>query len=272
MGRLMLRSLRRIVNRKPASQRTAFVPAGERWYAVGDVHGQADLLASLIAAIDADDAAAPPARTTGVLLGDLIDRGPDSAGVVALARDWGSRRRVRYLAGNHEELFLESFDDLQTMRHYLKHGGRETLLSYGLEPRDYDRMPFAELQAWMIELVPPADRAFLAGFEEHVVAGDYVFVHAGLNPANPLDAQTRADLLWIREPFLRHTEPFSHVVVHGHTIFQDIEATPNRIGIDTGAFRTGRLTALVLEGDRRRHIQAVAGRGGEIQIEKADIT
>lgn len=266
----MLHSVRHLLARKKPARRIARVPAGERWYVVGDIHGRNDLFTVLIEAIEADDAAAGAAKTTVVLLGDLVDRGADSAGVIRNARAWGERRRVRYLAGNHEEMFLDSFDDLDTLKHFLRHGGRETVLSYGLAPTDYQRMRVEEVQDTMDRLVPAEDRAFLESFEEYIVAGDYVLVHAGIDPARPLEEQRRSDMLWIRERFLRHEEPMSHVVVHGHTIFEDVVDTQHRIGIDTGAFRTGRLTALVLEGETRRRIQAVASDDGAIRIEKGD--
>ncbi len=264
----MLNSVRQLIARRKPVRRIARVPDGERWYVVGDVHGRNDLFSALIEGIEDDDAAAAPATTTVVLLGDLVDRGPDSAGVVRAARAWAERRSVRFLAGNHEEMFLDSFDDRETLRHFLRHGGRETLLSYGLPPEDYQRMRIEDVQEAMQALVPAADRAFLASFEEYIVAGDYAFVHAGIDPARPLDQQRRSDMLWIRERFLRHEEPLSHVIVHGHTIFDDVIDTQHRIGIDTGAFKTGRLTALVLEGETRRRIQAIASDGGAITIEK----
>ncbi len=108
------------------------VPEGQRVYAIGDIHGRLDLFAALVNAIETDDTEARPAETTVVLLGDLVDRGPDSAGVLKLARDWQCRRTVRILAGNHEEMFLRSFDDLQLFRHFLRHGGKETVLSFGV--------------------------------------------------------------------------------------------------------------------------------------------
>lgn len=261
----MLRSLAQLF-RPPPPAPAPRVPEGERWYAVGDIHGRQDLFDALIAAIEADDRAAAPARTVVVLLGDLVDRGPDSAGVIAAARAWQARREVRLLAGNHEEMFLDSFADLELLRHFLRHGGRETVLSYGLERQAYDAMSLDEVQAAMARIVPAEDRAFLTEAEEWIEAGDYLFVHAGINPAFALAEQQRADLLWIRERFLRHPDPFSHVVVHGHTIFDAVEDTGTRIGIDTGAYRSGRLTALVLEGSARRIIQAVAD-GDAVVIE-----
>ena len=267
----MFPQLRQMFRPTRAPRRVARVPEGERYYLIGDIHGRLDLFNAIVGAVEADDAAAGPATTTVVLLGDLVDRGPDSAGVIARARDWAGQRKVRMLAGNHAEMFLESFTDLEMLRHFVKHGGRETILSYGVDRPAYNRMTLDELQAAMVDAVPQNDRDFLAGFEEIIFAGDYVFVHAGINPAHPIDDQKRSDLLWIRERFLRHDAPFSHVVVHGHTIFDDVDNGEHRIGVDTGAFRTGRLTALVLEGDSRRTLQSVANDTGAITVELASL-
>jgi serine/threonine protein phosphatase 1 len=266
-ARFMIASLKQIFRAQAPVRRRPAVPDGERFYVVGDIHGRRDLFAALAEAIDADDADRREARTSVVLLGDLVDRGPDSAGVIREAREWGRRRKVRYLAGNHEDMFLQSFSDLEMLRHFLKHGGRETILSYDIDRQRYNSLSIEELQAEIERVVPQDDRDFLAGFEDMIVAGDYVFVHAGIDPARPLDEQKRSDLLWIRERFLRNTEPLGHVVVHGHTIFDEVEDCGNRIGIDTGAFRSGRLTALVLEGQSRSYIQAVE-QDGQIAIER----
>lgn len=262
----MLKSLSRLFRPPATSAPHACAPRGERWYVVGDIHGRQDLFAALADAIDADDASAEPAQTQVVLLGDLVDRGPDSAGVIAHARAWQRQRRVRVLAGNHEDMFLESFSDVEKLRHFLRHGGRETVLSYAIDRTRYDAMSLEELQAEMARVVPAGDRAFLSAAEEWIEVGDYLLVHAGINPALPLAEQRRSDLLWIRSRFLDHPDPFTHVVVHGHTIFDEVEDAGTRIGIDTGAYRTGRLTALVLEGSARRYIQAVE-REGAIAIE-----
>ena len=228
------------------------VPEGERYYVIGDIHGRLDLLEALAEAIERHDAQASPADTTVVLLGDLVDRGPDSAGVIRFTRDWQSRRKVRLLAGNHKEV----------LRHFLKHGGRETILSYGIPRKEFNDLSVKQLFKRLPKIVPQEDRDYLASFEEMIVAGDYVFVHAGIDPATPLSEQRRRDMLWIRDRFLRDTGPFEKVVVHGHTIFEEVADNGHRIGIDTGAFRTGVLTALMLEGDRRQQIQAVAGPDG----------
>ena len=245
----------------------AAIPPGQRVYAVGDVHGRLDLFEALVAAIDADDAAAGPAETTVVLLGDLVDRGADSAGVIALARAWQRRRRVRILAGNHEEMFLRSFTSLEMFRHFLRHGGRETVLSYGVDPGGFARADLDEAQQLMRDAVPGEDVAFLEGFEDMIAIGDYLFVHAGIDPRVPIEEQKVHDLRWIREPFLSHAETHGQVVVHGHTISEAPEDCGNRIGIDTGAFMTGRLTALVLEGTARRYLGAVEGEHGQVRVE-----
>ncbi len=233
------------------------VPDGTRYYVIGDIHGRMDLFAAMIGEIEADDAACSPANTTVVLLGDLVDRGPDSATVLHRSREWMKTRNVRILAGNHEEMFLDAFEDIDVLRHFFKHGGRETIMSFGLSAEQFSEMSLEEHFAALPQLVPQADRDFMAGFEEMIIAGDYVFVHAGIDPELPLKQQKRLDLLWIREKFLSHEGPLPKVVIHGHTIFNEVVDCGNRIGIDTGAFRTGVLTALVLEADSRRLIQAI---------------
>ena len=240
------------------------VPAGQRIYAVGDIHGRRDLFEALVAAIDADDEASLPAETTVVLLGDLVDRGPESAGVIALARQWQDRRRVRILGGNHGEMFLRGFDEIEVFRHFLRHGGRETVLSYGIDRAQFLQATMEEAQQLMRDTVPSEDITYLASFEDMVTIGDYVFVHAGIDPRVPLDEQRGRDLRWIREPFLSHPGSHGPVVVHGHTICDAPEDCGNRIGIDTGAFMSGRLTALVLEGTVRRYIEAYEAGGGTV--------
>ena len=223
---------------------------------MGDIHGRADLFAALIAAIEADDAARGAAETMVILLGDLVDRGPDSAGVVRLARDWQGRRPVRILMGNHEEMFLDALADDEVLRQFLRYGGRETLLSYPIDPAAYVRADLAEARQLALAAVPPEDIAFIRAFEDWVLLGDYLFVHAGIRPGVPLGEQRQSDLRWIRESFLAHPDSFGPVVVHGHTIFDEPAVRRNRIGIDTGAYASGRLTALGLEGTARWTIEA----------------
>lgn len=241
------------------------IPPGERIYAVGDIHGRADLFEVLIDAVDQDDRDRGAAETTVILLGDLIDRGPDSAGVLTLAQSWQRNRHVRVLMGNHEEMFLDSFDNEEVLRHFLRFGGRETLLSYPLDPKAYSAASLGEVRRMMSDYIPEDDVSFIRSMEEMIAVGDYLFVHAGIRPGVPLAEQKAGDLRWIREPFTTTRESFGPVVVHGHTIYDAPEITPNRIGIDTGAYRTGRLTALGLEGTNRWLIEASAD-GGKISV------
>ncbi len=265
---------------RPAESKKPAIPPGRRVYAMGDIHGRLDLFKAAIKAIErdieedgADDAAlqddfatqAQHVEPTVILLGDLIDRGPDSAGVLKRARKWKKRRDVHILGGNHEEMFLESFDKKEVLRHFLRFGGKETLQSYGIDPQAKNKAQLASLQARMADYVPAKDLEFIRSFEEQVVIGDYAFVHAGIHPSLTLEKQDGKDLRWIREPFLSHEKLFSHVIVHGHTIYSNPEIRDNRIGIDTGAFETGRLTVLVLEGTGRK-IMETSVKNGTIKV------
>jgi serine/threonine protein phosphatase 1 len=261
----MLNALRSFFRPRPQAKLPA-VPDGERYYLIGDIHGRLDLFQAMVAAIEDDDASRDSSETHVVLLGDLVDRGPDSAGVVALARHWQDQRNVRVLAGNHEQMMLDAFEKPEILRHFLKHGGRETVLSYGLSKKQFNAMTLEELFAALPQLISQTERDYISSFEEYIIAGDYLFVHAGIDPAVPIAEQKRTDLLWIRDRFLSHEGPLDKVVVHGHTIFNKVMDCGNRIGIDTGAFRSGVLSALVLEGDQRRIIQTISIDGGPVEI------
>ena len=245
----MFNRLRRTAQAAPK----AAVPEGVRLYAIGDVHGRLDLLDELLTLIDDDNHQRADAEPQLIFLGDLIDRGPDSAGVVERALEIATDLPgTRFLMGNHEEVFLKALNgDERALRFLCRFGGRETILSYGLNEAEYDRLDFAELMPVLIDLVPDSHRAFLSGFEDVVIAGDYAFVHAGIRPGVALAEQSPGDLRWIREQFLDHAGPFEKVVVHGHTITAEVDIRANRIGIDTGAYASGRLTALGLEGSDR---------------------
>lgn len=234
------------------------IPDGQRVYAVGDIHGRLDLLNELIDGIEADDKMRGSAQTQIIFLGDLIDRGPDSAGVIDRLVDLAEARgNVRFILGNHEEVFLRSLDgDLESLRLFVRIGGRETMLSYGISERDYERTDYAELLALMQAHVPERHIAFLKGFEDRIEVGDYVFVHAGLRPGVAIEDQKRADMRWIRSSFLDSDAEFGKLVVHGHSISDEVIERPNRIGLDTGAFATGRLSALGLEGEERWFLAA----------------
>ena len=264
--------LRRLSGKPPLPARPltpAATPPGTRIYAVGDIHGRLDLFREIIRSIEADDAKRAPARTSIVLLGDLIDRGPDSAGVVALAREWAEQRAIKLIMGNHEEMFLDSFTKQGVLRSFMRYGGQVTMLSYGISQRALAEADSEELQRLMAEAVPQEDRDFLAGFEKMVRYGDYVFVHAGIRPDMPLERQTGQDCRWIREPFLSHAGDHGSVIVHGHTVTDAPELLPNRIGIDTGAFMSGKLTAIGLESTDRWLIQACEQDGEIASIARA---
>lgn len=247
----MLKSFlrRRATSRAPAPR----VPDDVRAYAIGDIHGRDDLFVDLLAQIDADHRARAPKRRVIVLLGDLVDRGPESAQVVGRAMALAhSGEEVRILKGNHEELFLLAcHGDREALRVFGRVGGRETALSYGIAEAEYLNADFDELAELLRRRVPPQHLDFLSATEKMVVLGDYAFVHAGIQPGVPLDQQRGSDLRWIRTEFLNHRGAHSHFIVHGHTITEAVDEQPNRLGIDTGAYDSGRLTAVALEGDQR---------------------
>ncbi|WP_343517872.1 metallophosphoesterase [Sphingomonas sp.] len=233
------------------------VPPGARVYAVGDIHGRLDLLDELLLRMEADNAERGAADTTVIFLGDLIDRGPDSAQVVQRLMELGTGSdRIRFLLGNHEEVFLKSMaGDLKALPFFLRIGGKPTVLSYGITAAEYGASDYAELLELLRARVPQAHLDFLAGFEDLIVIGDYAFVHAGVRPGVPLAEQSPAALRWIRDEFLSHEAPFEKIVVHGHTIADEVEERIGRIGIDTGAYASGRLTAMGFEGAERWILQ-----------------
>ncbi|WP_313808486.1 metallophosphoesterase [Sphingobium sp.] len=233
------------------------VGAALRVYAIGDIHGRDDLLGALLDQITQDEADRPPLPRLLVLLGDLVDRGPQSAQVIKrameLARAGGN---VRFLKGNHEEMFIAAArGDAQAAHFFRRFGGIETLASYGLPPHESTAMDDKALAQWMLAHIPRDHIDFLDGFPDMLPVGDYLFVHAGVRPRLALEAQIPADLRWIRGDFLKHRQHFGKMIVHGHSISEDVDVQPNRIGIDTGAFYSGRLTAIGLENDRRWFLQ-----------------
>lgn len=259
----MLKAIRQILRPTPKPTRPPpAIPDGQRVYAIGDIHGRLDLFNALALAVEQDDQDRAPAGTTIILLGDLIDRGPESAGVVAAARELQGKRNVRIIAGNHEEMFLQSLDSSETLRHFLRFGGRETLLSYCADPEACHGLSVEETRAVMRQVIPASDIEFLCGLEDRVEIGDYLFVHAGILPGVAMCDQITRDLRWIREPFLSHAGDHGWCVVHGHTISEEPELRANRIGIDTGAYMSGRLTALGLEGTARWILEASDAKGG----------
>ena len=237
---------------------SARVPDGMRIYAIGDIHGRSDLLKKLLAKIDADKAERGTADTHIIFLGDLMDRGSDSAGVIETAmalRDSG--RKVRFLMGNHEEVFVRACRkrDPKTTRFFLRIGGEATVLSYPITRAEYITLDMEQLSERLGNLVPQSHLEFIDSFEDQIVIGDYAFVHAGIRPGVPLSEQKPSDLRWIREEFVDQRGDLEKVVVYGHTIYDEIEERGSRIGIDTGAYASDKLTALALEGGERWYLQ-----------------
>jgi serine/threonine protein phosphatase 1 len=237
-------------SRQPSTSRG---PSGHRAYVVGDVHGRLDLLEELLAAIERDVRASPPEKALLVFLGDLIDRGPNSASVVELLRLYSyPPLQTVFLLGNHEEVLLRiRGGESPLIADWRLFGGAETVMSYGVEPEALAGLDKASMLAVISKASPQQHVAFLRGFADTCRFGDYLFVHAGIRPGIELEQQKQADLRWIREPFLTDSGNHGFVVVHGHTISNEVEERPNRIGIDTGAYKTGVLTALVIDDDRR---------------------
>lgn len=238
------------------------VPDGIRLYAVGDIHGNLDLLERLLRLIAEDAHSHPARRLRLIFLGDYVDRGAQSAQTIdrllAGPPRSGPLAGAEWvcLRGNHEELFRQFLDGDPIGRLWSRSGGMETARSYlgaAWDPaltEDQDALRHALVQA-----VPPAHRAFLDQLALLHQVGGYAFAHAGIRPGIALDRQTGDDLMWIRADFLHDTRPHPALVVHGHTISAEPQVLANRIGIDTGAYRTGRLTAVALEGRERRFIQ-----------------
>ena len=234
------------------------LPVGELVYAIGDIHGRSDLLARLLLQIEADAARETAASQRLVFVGDYVDRGADSAGVVEILLTQLPRGfAADFLKGNHEALLLDFLADAARLEHWRINSAESTLSSYGVNVEKLHRIgagPELWREAFSVAL-PDAHRRFYEGLQLSVTHGDYLFVHAGVRPGRPLDAQDKDDLIWIREPFLTCEKPFGKVVVHGHTSVTEADRRPNRIGIDTGAVFTGRLTALKLKESTQEFLQ-----------------
>lgn len=228
---------------------TARLPPGRRVYAVGDIHGRCDLLAGILERIDADIAAAGRTQAEIVFLGDYIDRGGQTAAVVDMLIALTARHRTVFLKGNHEALLLRVLSEPSWLERWAEIGGLPTLVSYGVCPPVHRAASdAARLVRALKDAVPLAHRVFYAALRPVYVAGDFLFVHAGIDPRRPWDDQVEHDLLTIRHRFLSCPALFPKLVVHGHTPVPAPECRANRIAIDTGAYATGRLTAVRIEG------------------------
>lgn len=235
--------LKRISGLRPSGKQ------GERVYAIGDVHGCLDRLKSLLQTLKTDHDYRDEAKTYLVFLGDLIDRGPDSKGVVELAMDLPyTFAEPLFIMGNHEEMLVRGLTgEPHLLRNWLIYGGYACAESYDIPRKNLVGQEPEILEYQLRAAIPRKHVEFLSSFLDYIQFGDYLFTHAGIRPEVPLERQESKDLRWIREPFLSYRGDHGVMVVHGHTISDDIEVKHNRIGLDTGAYKTGRLSAVCIE-------------------------
>lgn len=235
----------------------AKLPTGLRVYAVGDVHGRADLLARMLEAIERDSADAPSAMRRIVMLGDYTDRGPQSREVIEILSGRADEPGFICLRGNHDDWFEAFLTRPGTVaENFLRWGGTETLASYGVDTSSWRA---EDLSRQLNALLPDSHRRFLSRLVYCHAEGDYFFAHAGVRPGVPLADQSRHDLIWIREEFHFFDGDHGKVIIHGHTPNDRIEVQPNRINLDTRAYQSGLLSAVVLEGDTHRFLQVESG-------------
>lgn len=256
----MISSLFKRKPRAVAAPATPQVPDGVVVWAIGDIHGRLDLLKPLVEAIMADAAAVEAERKVVIFLGDYIDRGPESRGVLRYLIDLPKEAGIewRFLKGNHEEAMLTFLDDPSFGVNWCEYGGDAALASYGLRVPDMKHKPeaWARLAADLNHKVTAEERAFLETLEYSLSIGDYFFAHAGARPGVALDRQSDRDLMWIRNSFLDSDVAFDKVVVHGHTPTKEVHIDHRRIGVDTKAYASGVLTAVRLEGEGRGFLRA----------------
>ncbi len=233
-------------------------PENSRLYAIGDIHGRLDLLHRLHRQILDDAKDARDKRKVIIYVGDYVDRGPDSFGVIdSLINEPLEGFEHHFLKGNHEDLLISFLKAGTGADMWLGNGGRHTLESYGIDlwGPDFLHDDFPSLRAQLKTALPEDHLGFLDGLAPYHREGDYLFVHAGIQPGRALEEQSEFDMMWIREEFLNSDADHGFVVVHGHSSRAEPDQHANRIGIDTGAWRSNRLTALVLEADGRRFLQ-----------------
>lgn len=232
------------------------LPAGMRVYVVGDIHGHLNLLHAMHAAIDQVEASLPGADIHEVFLGDYVDRGPASAGVIEWLSAPSPKRNRICLRGNHEwmlQAYLAEPDGFDAWRSM---GGGDTFASYGVERRiQADRLSRARMWREFQLALPQHHRAFLTELRSSHRIGDYLFVHAGVRPGVAIEKQSERDMLWIRSEFLDSDAEFGAMVVHGHSPARNVEFRRNRIGVDTGAYATRVLSCVMLEGGEATVIQ-----------------
>ncbi|MGY4291804.1 serine/threonine protein phosphatase 1 [Bradyrhizobium sp. LM2.7] len=216
---------------------------------MSDIHGCAHLLEQMLRVIDADIANSRPGYAIEVFMGDYIDRGPDTRSTLDILIERSRRGNAVFLKGNHEAFLVNVMEDPSLFDDWLRVGGAQTLMSYGLTPGVQRDEPASLLRA-LLRAMPPEHVEFLDNLRLSFTCGDFFFVHAGVRPGVALSEQQEADLLWIREEFLHSEEQFSKYIVHGHTPVPSVELLANRANIDTGAYATGNLTLMTIQGSR----------------------
>ena len=231
----------------PSRSVNASAPADTRIYAVGDIHGRADLLSEITARIDDDIRRRPIAHTVEVYLGDYIDRGPHSRTVIDLLAVRLVTHRAVCLRGNHEAVMEGFLQDPAILQYWEPLGGMHTLASYGIELHDGNETAL-DLQRRFLAAFPRAHELFMQCLRNQFACGDFLFAHAGIRPDIPIEQQDANDLIWIRDEFLESTLHHERFIVHGHTPVPHPDIRHNRINIDTGAWRTGTLTCVAIEG------------------------
>lgn len=223
----------------------------ERAYAIGDIHGCLKETEALLQAIKRDSDYRSPCDTHLIFLGDLIDRGPNSKGVIELLIGFPyTFASPLFIMGNHEEMMVRGLTgEPHLLPDWLDYGGYACAQSYGLAKSHLQGQPPQALEYQLRSAIPKEHIDFLSGFLDYVMFGDYVFTHAGIRPGIPLTKQDNRTFRWIREPFLDYNGDHGFVVVHGHTVEKEVTVKANRIGLDTGAYKTGKLSAICIEED-----------------------
>lgn len=225
------------------------LPDGIRIYAISDIHGCAHQLKQMLRVIDADLTHRRPGHAIEVFMGDYIDRGPDTRSTLDILVERSRHGNAVFLKGNHEAFLVDVFEDPSLFDDWLRVGGAQTLMSYGLAP-DARQEERSSLLRELLRAMPPEHLEFLDNLQPTFTCGDFFFVHAGVRPGVDLSEQQESDLLWIRDEFLQSEERFSKYIVHGHTPVRSAELLENRANIDTGAYATGNLTLMSIQGSR----------------------
>jgi serine/threonine protein phosphatase 1 len=250
------RPFERDESRRPLDRLCARVPDGLVVYAIGDIHGRADLLEPILDRIHRDSTQQSDQRAITVFLGDYVDRGPRSREVIDLLLEWNAVYPSVFLKGNHDQMAIDFLENPSVLNRWSKFGGIEMLMSYGVMPKSMQWSEIsAELSKQFREQFPVSHLAFLRDLKSHFVCGDYFFVHAGVRPGVPLNEQRLEDLLWIRDEFLNYNRSWEKIIVHGHTPVSQPDVRSNRINLDTGAYATGRLTCAIFSGSDLKFLQ-----------------